>query len=136
VLVRTRAGDLSERAVCSVQPHKGAFLMKLAGIDTVEEAETYRGAAVLVRKDAFAHEREDEYFWHEIIGLGVYLNTGAYVGEVSHILPTGGNDLYVVRRGRSEVLIPAVHEVVHEIDLRNRRIIVSDAEGLLELNEA
>jgi len=135
VFVRTRAGDLSERAVHSVQPHKGVFLMKLAEIDTLEEAEIYRGAEVLVSKDTFARESEDEYFWHEIIGLEVYLNTGAYVGEVSHILPTGGNDLYVVRRGKSEVLIPAVHEVVREIDLPNRRIIVSNAEGLLELNE-
>lgn len=92
VLLRTRAGDMSERKVHSVHAHQGVFLMKLEGIDTVEEAETYRGAAVLVRKDAFAREREDEYFWHEIIGLGVYLSTGAYVGEVSHILPTGGND--------------------------------------------
>jgi 16S rRNA processing protein RimM len=135
VLLRTRSGGLRETAVHSVQPHKGGFLMKLAGIDTVEEAETCRGAAVLVRKDAFAHE-EGEYFWHEIIGLGVYLNTGAYVGEVIHILPTRGTDLYVVRRGQSEVLIPAVQEVIQEIDLTNRRIIVSDAAGLLELNEA
>ncbi|MEW6669621.1 MAG: ribosome maturation factor RimM [Thermodesulfobacteriota bacterium] len=136
VLVRTRAGCLSERAVRSVQPHKGAFIMKLEGIDTVEEAEACRGAAVLVRKEAFSRESEDEFFWHEIIGLEVYLNTGAYVGEVRHILPTGGNDLYVVSSGKSEVLIPAVHELVREIDLANRRIIVSDVEGLLELNEA
>jgi 16S rRNA processing protein RimM len=125
-----------EAVVHSVHPHKGAFLMKLSGIDTVEGAEAYRGASVLVRKDAFVHEREDEYFWHEIIGLRVYLDTGEYVGEVSHILPTGGSDLYVVRRGPSEVLIPAVHEVVLEIDLRNRRMTISDTRGLLELNEA
>lgn len=135
VLFRTRAGDPVERAVQSVHPHKGVLLMKVEGIDSLEEAEPCRGADILVRRDAVGSEGEDEYFWHEIIGLGVYLNTGAYVGEVSHILPTGGYDLYVVRREGSEVLIPAVHEVVKEIDLAHRRMIVSDAVGLLELNE-
>jgi 16S rRNA processing protein RimM len=136
VFFRTRDGDLAGRAVHSVHPHKGVFLMKVDGIDTLEEAESFRGADVLVRKDAIDREREGEYFWHEIIGIRVYLNTGVYVGEVSHILPTAGYDLYVVRREESEVLIPAVHEVVKEIDLAHRRMIVSDAMGLLELNEA
>ena len=70
-----------------------------------------------------------------MIGLQVYLKTGKYVGDITQILTTGSNDVYVVGKGKKEVLIPAVHEVVEDIDLDGRRIIISEMEGLLNLNE-
>ena len=100
------AATWREEEVLSVQPHKGAFLMKLKGIDTMEEAESLRGRPSMWKSDRLERKSEDEFFWHEIIGLEVYLKTGAYVGEVENILSTGGNDIYVVRHGESEVLDP------------------------------
>jgi 16S rRNA processing protein RimM len=77
----------------------------------------------------------DEYFWHELIGLEVYLSRGEYVGKIKNILPTGSNDIYVVQEGNKEVLIPATYDVIQEIDLTEKRMIISDVEGLLDLNE-
>jgi 16S rRNA processing protein RimM len=109
--------------------------MKIRNLDSLQEAEKYRGAEVLIRKDFVLEKDEDEYFWHELIGLRVYLNTGRYIGTISQILQTGSNDIYVVQEGNTEVLIPAIHDVVEEIDLSNRKMIIREMEGLLDLHE-
>lgn len=135
VFLRPGSGEPREYEILSVRPHKGVLLMKLRGLNTLQEAEEFGGAEVLIKKDALGGREEGEYFWHELIGLEVYLSGGEYVGRIQHILPTGGNDIYVVREGEKEVLIPAIHDVVKEVDLRRGRMIISEVEGLLDLNE-
>jgi len=135
VFLRSSFGETREYVVSSVRPHKNILLMKLEGLNTLEEAEKYRGAAILIKRDLLPREGEEEYFWHELIGLEVYLSGGEYVGTIKHILPTGSNDIYVVQEGKKEVLIPAIHDVVQEIDLIHNRMIISEVEGLLDLNE-
>ncbi|MBN1833182.1 MAG: 16S rRNA processing protein RimM [Deltaproteobacteria bacterium] len=121
--------------VTSVRPHKNVHLLKLRGVDSLEEAEKLRGARILIGKETLNSKSRDEYFWHELIGLEVYLSRGGYVGTIKHILPTGSNDIYVVHEGKKEVLIPAINDVIQEIDLTKKRMIISDVEGLLDLNE-
>jgi len=136
VFLQSPGGEWREEQVLSIHAHRGAFLMRLKGLSTIEEAERMRGASIYVDKSGLEQKDQDEYFWHEIIGLGVYLKTGSYVGEIENILATGSNDIYVVRHEDSEILVPAVHGVVEEIDLPGGKMIISDVEGLLELNEA
>ena len=121
--------------VTSVRPHKNVHLLKLRGVDSLEEAEKLRGARILIGKETLSSKRRDEYFWHELIGLEVYLSRGEYVGKIKNILPTGSNDIYVVQEGNKEVLIPAIYDVIQEINLIEKRMIISDVEGLLDLNE-
>jgi 16S rRNA processing protein RimM len=135
VFLKSGSGETREHTVLSVNPHKTVLLMELEGVNSLEEAEGYRGAQVFIRKDALIPLEEEEFFWHELIGLKVFLDTGQYLGTLRHILPTGGNDIYVVQEGEKEILIPAIHEVVSEIDLNNKRMIISEMEGLLDLNE-
>ena len=135
IFLKLASGKTREYEVLSVSPHKNIFLMKLRHLDSIEEAEKYRGAEILIKKGALSDKREDEYFWHELIGLSVYLNTGKYLGAVKHIIPTGSNDIYVVREGDKEVLVPAIYDVVEKIDLQNKKIIISEVEGLLDLDE-
>jgi 16S rRNA processing protein RimM len=117
VILRSSSGVTREYAVSSVRPHKNIVLMKLEGLNTLEEAQKYRGPAILIRKDILLRPGDEEYFWHELMG------------------PTGSNDIYVVQEGKREVLIPAIHDVVKEIDLINNRMFISEVEGLLDLNE-
>jgi 16S rRNA processing protein RimM len=137
VFLKCRSGKVTPFTVLSVRAHKNIFLMRLKELDCLEEAEEYRGAGVFVRKDLLSHghETRDEYYWFELLGLRVYLDTGSYVGILRDILVTGSNDVYVVRKGKRELLIPAIHDVVKEIDLDAKRMIISEMEGLLELNE-
>jgi 16S rRNA processing protein RimM len=134
IYLRQSPGKISEYEIVSAVPHRGASLIRLAGLDSREQLEPYRGAEILIQKAAVSRDK-DEYFWHELIGLRVYLDTGRYLGTVEDILPTAANDIYVVREGREEFLIPAIHEVVKTIDLENGKMILSEVEGLLELNE-
>ncbi len=135
IFLESKTSDLREYKVLSIKPHKKIFLMKLYGLNSVDEAERYRGAKILIRKDSLKRESDDEYFWFELIGLEVYLNSGRYIGRLKEIISTGSNDIYVVRQGESEFLIPAVHEVVKDIDIGNKKMLIREVEGLLDLNE-
>jgi len=134
VFLGSVSGEVHEYTVSSVKPHKNILLMELEGLNSSDEAEGYRGADILIRQEAIAGE-DDTYFWHELLGLKVYLDTGEYLGGIFRIIPTGSNDIYVVKEGSKEFCIPAIHEVVKEIDLENGTMIISPMEGLLDLNE-
>ena len=133
VYLRKSPEKISEYEILSAVPHKGGSLIRLEGLDSRDQAEPYRDAEILIRKAAVSRDG-DEYFWHELIGLKVYLETGRYLGIVKDILPTAANDIYVVREGREEFLIPAVYDVVKVIDLESGKMIISEVEGLLDLN--
>jgi 16S rRNA processing protein RimM len=133
VFLRLVSGIVRQCRVTSVKRHGKVFLMELEEVHSREEAEECNGAEILVRKEALARE-EDEFFWHEILGLQVFLESGESVGRVSRIISAHSNDIYVVE-GERETLIPATHEVVKEIDLANQRMVISAMEGLLDLNE-
>lgn len=135
VVLLLPGGEQRGVSVVSARPHKKGMLLNLEGIDSLEAAEGFRDAEIFIRADALESDREDEYYWFELIGLEVYGHTGRYVGTLEQILPTGGSDVYVVRSKQGEVLIPASREVIEEIDLDNRSMTVFEMEGLLDLNE-
>ncbi len=135
VFLKSKKDETLECKVSSIKPHKSSFLIQLQGLQSLEQAERYRGAGIFIRKDLLTQKSEEEYFWFELIGLEVFLNSGRYLGKLTDIIPTGSNDIYVVKEGGKEILLPAIHEVIDEIDLENKRIIVSHMEGLLDLNE-
>jgi 16S rRNA processing protein RimM len=134
VFLRCVSGKIHAYRVLSARPHKNIVLMKLEGVNSVEKAEVLRDAEVLIAAKAIPRE-EGEYLWHELIGLRVFLDTGEHIGDISRIISSGGNEIYVVGSGRGEILVPATYEVVKEIDLEKQRMTISAMEGLLDLNE-
>ena len=82
VLLRSVSGEIHEYKVTYIRPHKNSFLMKLEGLRAIDEAAEYRGADIFVSKEAVARS-DDEYFWYELLGLKVYLDTGQYLGTIS-----------------------------------------------------
>jgi 16S rRNA processing protein RimM len=134
VYLKPSHGEMSEYEILSAVPHKGVSLIRLEGLDSRDRFEPYCGAEIFIRKEAVSRD-EDEYFWHELIGLRVYLDTGRYLGTLEEIVSTAANDIYVVREGKEEFLIPAIHDVVKTIDLESGKMILSEVEGLLDLNE-
>ncbi len=134
IYLKRSDGKISEYEIVSAGPHKGGSLIRLEGLDSRDQADSCCGAEIFIPKTAVSREA-DEYFWHELIGLRVYLETGRCLGTLEEILSTAANDIYVVREGKEEFLIPAIHDVVKTIDLENRKMILSEVEGLLDLNE-
>jgi 16S rRNA processing protein RimM len=74
--------------------------------------------------------RPGTFYFYQIIGLAVYNVDERYVGRVEEIFPTGSNDVYVVRKGDKEVLIPAIDSVILAVDLEEARLRVDLPEGL------
>jgi len=126
--------DVREFTVVSVAAYKKGVLMSLEGVISIEIAESLKGAEICIEKDSMARA-DDEYFWHELVGLKVFLDTGDYLGDVSGIISEKGNDIYVIRNGDREWPIPATHEVVREISLESGTMTICPLEGMLDLNE-
>lgn len=132
--LRSVSGEIHTHVVSSVRPHKNIFLMKLEGLESIHDAEKFRDADIFISKETLTRE-EGEFFWFELLGLEVYLDTGEHLGSISQIISAGCNDVYVVKKETNETLIPATYEVVKDIDLENGKMIISAIEGLLDLNE-
>jgi 16S rRNA processing protein RimM len=71
----------------------------------------------------------------DLIGSQVVTDQGEVLGLLMDVLPSGGNDIYVVQQGLREMLIPALRSVVRSIDLEGRRMEVSLPQGLREIYE-
>ena len=74
---------------------------------------------------------EGDYYWFDLIGLDVFGIDQKYLGRLESIIQTGSNDVYVVKKDDTEILIPALESVVQKIDLKNRRMQVDLPEGLV-----
>ena len=112
---------------------KGQILLRLEGVETREQAEALIGQEVKGETDRFPPLPEGEYYWFQVLGLPVLdAADGALLGHLGEIIPTPGHDVYVVRQGEKELLLPAVEEVITEINLEEGWIKVAPPPGLLE----
>jgi 16S rRNA processing protein RimM len=111
--------------------HKGHALLKLGGCEDRNAAEKLRGQLVQIPIEEAMPLSEDEYYVYQIVGLDVWTTEGERLGRISEILFTGANDVYVVQGERGEILIPAVEDVVLEVDLAGGRLTVKLMEGLI-----
>lgn len=130
LIVRHQREDKgSPFVVAWAKPHKKGILLKFEGMDR-QTAETWVGADICIRKSDLPDLEEDAYYWFELIGLEVYTTGNEYLGVLSSIIPTGGNDVYVVQKKDAEILLPAISSVIHTIDPEEGRMTVTLPEGL------
>lgn len=106
----------------------GRAVLKLEGIDH-PAAEKLRGLLIQIPMGEAMALEEDEYYVHQIVGLEVWTREGEYLGRVAEVLETGSNDVYVVRDGE-EILIPALSDVILDVDLDKGRVEVELMKGL------
>jgi len=110
--------------VAEIRPHQKTFLLMSREIETVEEAHRLVGAELCVPESRLPPTDPGEFYWYQLIGLEVVNSEGERLGILEEIIETGSNDVYVVRRGKEETLIPAIEEVVLEVDLQRRLMTV------------
>ena len=121
--------------VLEAQRHKNQVLLWLDGVHTRSRAEELAGLQVLGDRRKFPPLPPGEYYWFQVVGLPVVnMEDGALLGYLDHIISTPGHDVYVVRQGEREVLLPAVEDVIVEINLEEGVIKASPPLGLLELS--
>jgi 16S rRNA processing protein RimM len=110
--------------ITEIRPHQKSFLLLSREISRVEDAHRFIGAKLCVPESRLPSLDSDEFYWYQLIGLEVVNTDGTKLGILEAIIETGSNDVYVVRRGGEEILIPATQEVVHEVDLQRRLMTV------------
>ena len=108
------------------------FILRLKGIEKIEEAESLTGRKIFVKREALLGLEKGEYYWADILGVEVETREGKRIGKVKEILPTGANDVYVVEGRRGEILLPAIEGVIQSIDIEKRVMKVVRKEGLWE----
>jgi 16S rRNA processing protein RimM len=114
-----------------VSYQKGQAIIKFKGIDSLSEAEEKINTFLWVKVEE-AKRPEGAYFLFEIIGLDVYTVDGDFIGKVRDVLQPGANDVYVVKDGEKEHLIPGIKEVIKEIDLDEKKMTIDPIEGMIE----
>jgi 16S rRNA processing protein RimM len=123
-------GKRSEVMVQNASPMGGLVTLKLEGVHTREQAQDLVGSQVVVSKEDLPDAEQDEFYWHDLLGMGVYDSTGAYYGIIISILPTGANDVFVVEGTKGqEILIPGTFDAVIEINVPERRMVIEPLSG-------
>ena len=117
-------GGAREVEVSSCWPHKGRFVLKLAGVDSIDDAERLRGQELRIGEEELAPLPPGSYYYHQLQGLRAESPEGRLLGTVSAVWETGaGAPVLVVQGPEGEVLIPLAQDFVHEVDLPAGRMV-------------
>lgn len=107
-------------------------MLKLAGIDTVEEAEKYRNLYIKILRDQEEELEEGSYYVVDILGCKVNTDANQELGKIVDVFQTGSNDVYVVKDEQGkQILLPAIKQVIKNVDIKNKIITVHLLEGLV-----
>jgi len=130
LLVRNPLGRLEPFEVTEARIHRKLVIVKLRGLDSIDQAERLVGGSIFVERTSLPELDKGEYYWSDLIGLEVTTTEGKSVGRILRIIPTGANDVLVITGGVEELLVPATEKVIKEVDLVSRRMVISLQEGL------
>ena len=107
-------------------------LMKLKGINTPEEADLLRGSYLIINREDEEPLEEGTYYIVDLLGSEVYTDEDVLLGKLEDIYNTGSNDIYVVKDELGkQVLLPAISDVIKNIDIKNKKITVHIVSGLM-----
>lgn len=131
VLVRTREGT-KEMQVVSVRPKGDLVLLKLEGIDDMTAAQGLAQAELGVRKQDVWPLPEGSFYIFDLVGCKVVGTGGREIGVVDDVLGMPANDVLVVKMEKGEALVPVTRNVVKQVDLAGKLIVIEEIEGLLD----
>ena len=115
-----------------VRVHKEMVLVKVSGINTPEAAQKLRGKIIYIDRDD-AELEDGEYFIQDLLGILVYdVDSGACLGKLTDISQTGANDVWHIERGGKTYLVPAIDEVVLDIDIEAKRAVIRPLKGIFD----
>ena len=133
VLWDASRNERETRRITAARRHGEAVVLGFDGCETPEAAAALAGRLVALPRDAALPAPPGRFYPWQLIGCRVVTEDGCEVGEVTGIEHAPAQDLWVVGAGGGERLVPAVPEIVREVDLAGRRVVIRPPEGLLEL---
>lgn len=127
-----RKNELIEFKIETVRYAKQMVLLKLKGIDNINEAEKFRNLYIKVNRNIMPKLPEDSYYIVDLLECEVYTVEGELLGKVDDVFNTGSNDVYVIKNELGkQILLPAIGEVIKNVDIPNRKITVKLMKGLV-----
>lgn len=115
-------GTLKNVTWAKLAPPK--VILKIEGIESLEQALLYKNKYIEVNREDAVKLKEGNYFIADIIGCIVYDTLNNELGKVTEVLQTGSNDVYIVKGGSKDLLVPALKTVVQSIDVLEEKIII------------
>ncbi|MBR3281180.1 MAG: ribosome maturation factor RimM [Clostridia bacterium] len=123
-------GDYIEYAIENVRYQKDIVLLKLKGIDDIEQAEKLKGLSIYIKREDAQKLNDDEYYIADLLGSEVY-EGDQLIGILEDIFTAGAADVYVIKRkGKDDLLLPSLASIILETDVENKKIKVAIPEGL------
>lgn len=132
MFIETAAARREFKVLGASALNAGNQRVMLEGINDAEAAEALRGGAVMVAASDLPPLKEGEFYYFQLVGAEVMLTDGRRLGTIEDIMSTGAHDVWVVRDGAREVLVPVISDVVKAMDLVARRVTIEAVPGLLD----
>ena len=127
--------DYKKLDITSCRPNKNFLLVKFDGIDSINDLLPYKGMLLFTDEDTIRENLdEDEFLIDELVGMGIYdKETNENLGFVIGVSNNGATDLLSVKTNTKHIcLIPFVKAIVPDVDIKNKKIVINNIEGLLE----
>lgn len=133
VSVRTKEGQNLRYRIARVRYGPPYVYLIFEGLSSREAVAPLQGGLLQIPEDERICLPEGEYFQSDLIGMDVFLERGVCLGVIESIIETSSNDIFVVKDSEREYLIPALHDIILQVDLAKKRMTVDPSKGLLAL---
>ncbi len=121
--------------VQSVKFHKNFALVKFKEINSIDELLPYKGQNIFIQKEEVEKSLdEDEFLIQDLIGLNAFDNNDDFIGVISDVKTSAGNDLLCIKpedETKGEILVPFAKELVPIVDINKKKVVIKPIEGLL-----
>ena len=132
LILKALTGDEAFQ-LSSALVHGKKLIIGFNGYDDINQVLHLVGHEIYAAREQLPELAEGEYYWYDLLGLRVETDKGEFLGELTDIIATGSNDVYVVKDGGREFLIPALEDIVLDVNIAAGIMKVSPPEGLLDL---
>ncbi len=123
---------LEEKEIEEVKYHKNLVLLKLKGIDDINQTLEYKNCYIKIDRKNAVELPKNSYFIIDLIGMEVYTENEELLGKITDVFPTGSNDVYVVKDELGkQILLPAIKDVIKDVNVTDKKMIVHLLEGMV-----
>ncbi len=132
-VILTNGKQSETHSIVGVKFVKNLVILKLEGIESMDEAVRYRSWDVMIPREKGVPLKENEYYVADVIGMTVRTEDGKLFGTLKDVMETGANDVYVVQtKEHGEVLIPAIKACIMRVNVEEGEMTVHLLPGLID----
>ncbi len=129
--IKLKKEEEVEKIIENIKWHKNNLLLKLEGIDSIDNAEKFRNYYIIIDESELTSLEEQSFYYFQLLGCRVFVDH-EYLGKVKDIDNFGSSDILLVEKeaDKEEVLIPFLKKIIKDIDINNKEIKVKKVKGM------